>query len=771
MLSQLKYWYKSRGFTVKVVIFRNYTMRKTVMWLIVIPALSFVSLLILMPHKSLRDVPLSTAIYAADGTLLRLTLSADDKYRIWVPLTEISKYVQQTTLLEEDQYFYHHVGVNPFAFGRAIYSTFIRQHRRMGASTLTMQVARLRYSIHSKSIPGKLNQIFRALQLELFYSKQDILEAYFNLAPFGHNIEGIGAASLIYFDKSAKDLNLVDSLTLSVMPQHPAQRLQALKALQRSRHKLFLRWVALHPQDIRLRALIDLSLQLKSFKAVTFSAPHFVNQVLEQYAPSPAIHTTLNLAWQHLIENCVKNYVREHTVLGIKNASVLLVNTENMQVETLVGSADFFSPNIDGQINGTHIKRSPGSTLKPFIYGLAIDQGLIHPNSILADVPISFGNYNPENFDNQFLGPLTAHDALLLSRNIPAVNLAARLHAPNLFQFLQAAKVGQLRSENYYGLTLALGGAEVTMQELVSMYGALNNHGIWQPLQFTQNYQGYAQVKLLSPESAYLILDMLNQNGIAYKTGTSANFHDAWSIAVFGHYVLAVWVGNFNQQTNTNLVGNAIATPLMLTIVHQLHANFNLDIKPIKPSPKLHMVKLPICKASGMLPTVNCVQTTLGWFIPGKSPIAKDTVFKSVAINPLTGLQTCHINAKTRFEIYEFWPSDFLQLFKRAGFAKKMPPAFEPGCQQIVSEGLMPEVILPKKNLVYVISKPSKKLPFKAVVDADVKTLYWFVNNKFVGASLANQVFYWQGEEGVFVVRVADDHGRVGGMELKVLST
>src|SRR6266487_1903130 len=313
-----------------------------------------------------------------------------------------------------------------------------------------------------------------------------------------------------------------------------------------------------------------------------FLAPHFVQQVLESVGsarcadrtpqrgvPTSQIVTTLDLKKQQLIERRIADYVRGNRNRGIQNAAALLVDSRTMEVLAQIGSADFFNSEIQGQVDGTRSPRSPGSTLKPFIYALALEQGLIHPLSILADAPRSFGDYNPENFDREFLGPIRASDALARSRNLPAIELASQLAHPTLYEFLRGAGVALPRSESLYGLALPLGGAEITMEDLVRLYAALANNGELRPLRRTSREPLASRGRsVISLEAAFLTLEMLNvprpeinyadSSNVApvfWKTGTSHGFHDAWSIAVFNHYVLAVWIGNFNGRPNANFIG------------------------------------------------------------------------------------------------------------------------------------------------------------------------------------------------------------------------
>ncbi len=754
---------------------------------LVIVVVSMVAIIYLIPPPPLlQPISFSQAVYDDHDRLLRLTLSKDTKYRLFTPLDEISPVIIQATLLEEDQYFYWHLGVNPAAFCKALWQTYIKHSRRMGASTITMQVARMRYHIHSKSLTGKWLQIIRALQIEAHYSKHDILEAYLNLAPYGNNVEGVGAASLLYFNKPVSQLTLPEALTLAVIPQNPTKRLPDGNILKEKRDQLYLRWLQSHPKDRSMQALMSLPLQIHSVKAAPFYAPHFVNAILNKYPnDETSIHTTLNLNLQNTIRTTTQKYLSHQQSFGVNNAAVLLIDTDNMQVKALLGSADFFNKTISGEVDGTEAKRSPGSTLKPFIYALALDQGLIHPSTVLKDVPRSFGHYNPENFDYDFVGPIKARDALILSRNIPAVYLADQLKNPNLYQLLQQAEVGPLKAENYYGLALVLGGAEMSMQELGGLYAMLANGGVWQPLQFTPTDVNKRKHRLLSKEASFLVLDMLQETTlpgehygnqpvknewIAWKTGTSSGYRDAWTVGVMGHYVLVVWVGHFNNKSNHALVGKEMAAPLFFAIKNAIQPQINLHAKPIN---HLNLRKVDVCKASGMLPTRYCTDLESTWFIPGVSPIKTDTIYREVALDKNTHLRTCHFNENTRFAVYEFWPSDLLAIFRKAGIARRTPPPFSDDCKLSLANniGLDPQIRSPESHAHFIV--PSKntdniQIPLTAVVDADVSTIFWFANDVYLGQTTRDREFIWSASIGHYVLRAVDNFGRSDARDISI---
>lgn len=729
----------------------------------------------------LQEVGFSQAVYDEQNNLLRLTLSSDEKYRVYASLEEISPWLVQTTLLQEDRYFFYHPGFNPVAILKAAWQTYVLRTRQVGASTITMQVARIRYGIHSKSITGKLHQIIKALQLELLYTKKQILEAYLNLASYGSNIEGVGAASLIYFEKPASQLNLAEAIKLSVVPQNPTRRLPTAPnnqiELQKAYRQLFHRWLARHPEDHAMKNLMDLPPQLIK-KNLPFYAPHLVDSVLRT-THEPMITTTLNLRLQTLIEKVICQYLKENRQQGINNAALMLIDTRDMGVKALVGSGNYFDSIIRGQVNGTKAKRSPGSTLKPFIYALAMEQGLIHPLTVLKDAPSSFGDYNPENFDKDFMGPLPAKEALVLSRNIPAIFLANQLKNPTFYQFLQQARVDRLKSSEEYGLSLVLGSAEVTMEELVCLYALLANQGIWQPVRLTDTQPLEEGIRLLSREASFLTLDMLRDTGKPYaahfpvywKTGTSSGYRDAWSIGVFGPYVLAIWIGDFSAKSNPSFIGATAAAPLFFSIIDALHKQIGNMPDLVQATPDMNLTKVEVCRASGLLPNACCPETVRTWFIPGKSPIKRDQVHREIAIDSATGLRTSHIDEKTQFCVYEFWPSDILKIFEQAGIKRSLPPPYDPESHSFGNiEGDPPQIISPQQGICYTIrlNKPGHILPFSAIADADVQTLYWFVDNHFIGSSERDQSISWEAKSGIYKVRVVDNYGRAAVSDLVV---
>ena len=762
--------------------------------LCVASAAALLALLRFWPHETLAHrIPLSTAVYSADGELLRVTLSSDDQYRLWTPLADMSPALVDAFLLKEDRWFYFHPGVNPAALARAAIRTW-RGSARQGGSTISMQLARLLYHLKTRTAAGKLRQAAAALWLETRYSKRQLLEAYLNLVPFGGNVQGAGAASRIFFGKPPARISLAEAVTLSVIPQSPAARTGTdlhQEEFLKARARLSALWIAHHRTNEMDRRQLETSIVARPAFAMPWLAPHFVDGVLA----APALHTaridtTLDAGLQRIVERQVARYIDQYGDRGIRNAAVLLLDSASMSVKAWVGSADYWNTSIDGQVDGVVAKRSPGSALKPFIYAMALDQGILHPRTILRDSPSSFGPFTPENFDGRFFGPIPAEEALVRSRNVPAVWVSMQLKSPDLYGFLESAGVSRLKPESYYGLALALGGGEVTMEELAGLYGMLANQGVLRPVRTLPASQpDRPGPRLLSPEASFITIDMLRHNPrpdddgslplrvrwpVAWKTGTSWGFRDAWTAGIAGPYVLVVWIGNFSGEGNASFVGIDAAAPLFFRIADAVNFARAKDPLPeLKPPPGVSRVA--VCAESGDLPNAWCPQTVETWYIPGKSPIRVSQLHRAVAIDRTTGRPACppFSPETSRFEVFEFWSSDMLKLFREAGMPRRTPPPL-PNCLADDSTDA-PRLASPLLGVTYTLrrSRPKTVIALEAGVAADVQTLFWFDGGTLLGKVAAGAgAFPWRpSADGVHLIRAIDDHGRTAERDVQVQFT
>lgn len=772
----------------------------------------------------LQSLGYSQEILADDGRLLRLTLSPDEKYRIYRPLSAINPDFVRAVLLSEDRFFYQHPGINPFALLRAFRS--LGGNRKVGGSTITMQLVRLKHRLYTRSVLGKLRQMIYALGYEILYSKKDILQAYLNLTPYGGNIEGVEAASRIYFGKNAKSVNLLESLTLAVIPQNPLKRSMDQDdrtRLDQARAVLTAQWLRKYPESRPLIAELQLPVVANRISQLPFRAPHFVEQILVREPNRTRIQTTLSIELQEKLESVFETYLQGIRGTGVKNGGMLLVDARKREIKAWVGSGSYFDSEIKGQIDAVTLQRSPGSTLKPFVYGLAMDQGLIHPDTILKDTPASFGNFDPENFDRRYVGPISATQALVQSRNVPAIQISNLLKGKTLYSLLQDVGVQNLRSEKNYGVGLVLGTAEVTPEDLAGLYTGLYHQGEWEPLRWVREKEnrqrkglgraagdgthsfagnryvirhqgGHAdsgRVRLLSRESAFLALDMLTQTQrdssslmdeqiksrapVAWKTGTSFGFRDAWTAGVFGQYVLVVWLGNFDFSENPHLIGREIAAPLFFRVVDLFPREVLLDHGDWTNAFGLNLKKVETCSISGHLKGEHCPHGTQTWFIPGISPIAACELHRQIAVSPKTGKRLCGVpKGSFQNQVFEFWPSDILDVFQKYGVRRKTPPGFEENCefQSLRAEGFAPEITSPKRELKYVISfgkaRVAEKIPLRAIVDGDVRESSWFINQEFIGTVGAQETLYYEAKPGRYQALLVDDHGRSVSRDFEV---
>ncbi len=727
--------------------------------------------LIPCPHP-LEGLKYSRLVTDRHGELLRLALAPDQKYRIRTRLDEIPSEAIETVLEYEDRYFRIHPGVNPLSLLRAALG-MAGGGRRMGGSTITMQVVRLAHGLKTGSLRDKLRQIGLALHLERHYSKAEILEAYFNLAPYGGNVEGLGAAARIYFRKSATHLSREESTALMSVPQNPVARRPS------ARNPVF--WEAVRRRGGEEQA----PLRIFGPADLPFAAPHLCTELLSVPGPEN-VRTTLDLNTQRRLEIALSRHTERYGAYGLRNAAALLLHWPSMEVRALVGSADFHKTEIAGQVDGTRARRSPGSTLKPFIYALGLDQGLIHPLTLMADTPRSFGGYDPENFDRSFRGPLSAAEALRASRNVPALTLAARLTQPDLYAFLQQAGVRFLSDKAHYGLSLVLGGAEVTMRETAQLYAVLANDGVWRSLRLTAREESEGTgLPLLSPEAAFVTLKMLEERtpertvrshgGVVLplylKTGTSNGFRDAWTAGIFGPYVLVVWVGNFDNSANPLLVGGTAAAPLFTELARMLAAAEPMrDMRSVRPD--LGVEEIEVCAATGDLDVSLCTDRAVTWYIPGVSPLRASGIFRRIHVDRESGLRVCAPEAgRTKEVIWEFWPSDLAAMFSAAGRPKAAPPPFEAGCGPSPRPGRPPSIFLPKEGLTYYVDgtdDETTRLVLLAHADADAGRVRWFVNSRHAGDRRPGEPLLWRTGPGTLHILVTDEAGRTATRVVRV---
>ena len=498
-----------------------------------------------------------------NGEIINMKLSSDGIWRFHEQSFPNS--LKQCVILFEDRYFYYHFGVNFASIFRAFFHN-LRSDNRIGASTITMQVARL-LEPSDRSYKNKIREIFRAFQLELHFSKDEILNLYLNLAPYGGNVEGAKAASFFYFGKELNELSYAQAALLSTIPKNPNKnRLDRVSNINALKNRVI--------KMLYKANLIDLSAfkraQAEPFKNVRIRAVVNASDYANVAFKNQISKASLDLNLQKDMLKILKDAMFSLKAKNANNAAAVVIDNKKMSVVAFIGSHDERAR--DGKNSALNMKRNTGSTLKPFIYSLALDSGLITPNSQLIDTQIYLNEYVPKNFSNDFLGLVSAKDALNFSLNIPVINLDLKLKDNSLYELLEKVNLVDENKE-FYGSSIVLGSAEMSLIDLAHLYTIYANGGVYRPLEFAgKNYKNEDKnITLISPQSAYLTAKMMSEASrsylknawqyaqntpkIAFKTGTSANSRDLYAIGVDEDYTIAVWVGNFNAEKTDKLTG------------------------------------------------------------------------------------------------------------------------------------------------------------------------------------------------------------------------
>ncbi|TKT74064.1 penicillin-binding protein 1C [Afipia massiliensis] len=527
-----------------------------------------------LPFEDARKV--STTILDRNGKLLRAFAMADGRWRLPAHAKDVDPGYLNLLLNYEDKRFRSHIGVDPLAMGRASFQLVTRGHIVSGGSTITMQVARLMEPRQERSVAAKLRQMVRAVQLERNLTKDQILDLYLTLAPFGGNLEGVRAASFAYFGKEPKRLSLAESALLVALPQSPeTRRLDRHPDLARIARDRVLSRMVEHRHvsaDDATQAKREIVPRLR--KPMPLLAPHSTDQSLAIMKDATRIQLTLDSNIQSALESLAKD--RAFALGPDVSVGILAVDNETGDVLAHVGSSDYFDTRRAGQVDMTRAVRSPGSTLKPFIYGLAFEDGFVHPESLIEDRPIRYGSYAPENFDMTFQGTVTVRKALQMSLNVPAIALLDRIGSNRLTARIKQAGANLiLPKDETPGLAMGLGGVGITLNDLVRLYAGLARSGDTVTLREIVRPDDKDEPetrRLLDPSAAWLIGNVLMgtpppdnapRNRLAFKTGTSYGYRDAWSVGFDGRMTIGVWVGRPDGAPVPGLIGRTAAAPIL----------------------------------------------------------------------------------------------------------------------------------------------------------------------------------------------------------------
>jgi len=627
------------------------TERKIVLISLILSLISIITFILPTRHQILAYHEMaSIRILDRNNVILREVLSSQDATSRYCTLDKISPWLIKTTVVSEDKRFFLHKGIDPLAAFRSLVQNFLHGGVVSGGSTISQQLARNLINSPSRNLVYKLIEAFIALNLELKLSKEEILELYFNYAPYGNQTYGVEAAAYLYLRKPARDLSITEAAFLAGIPQAPSfyNPYRYPKRIKDRQEKIL---VSLLQYGIIDSNEYQNGLKQPVFlipKESNFLAPHFCEHVLvklnkNMWQDVSTVKTTLDIRLQKEIELILKNNIDRLTNANVTNAAAIVFDNRTMEVLVYVGSVDFFDPLIDGEVDGVRALRQPGSALKPFTYALALENNCTAA-TLIPDMPTfekTFGgDYMPRNYDEKYHGMVRLRTALACSYNIPAVRVCSELGPEMLLdRCLQLGFESLDKSAVHYGLGLTLGNGEVTLKELTRAYSVFTHYGrfLTEQILFSVDTIDLGlrprSLKIFEPEVAYIIMDILNDNNArspafglysplnlpffcAAKTGTSKDFKDNWCIGFTDKYLVGVWVGNFDGNPMHHVSGITGAGPIFRDIVLLLHRT-TASIKYPKPDKVIINV---ICTESGELASAHCDNTITEIFIQGTEP-------------------------------------------------------------------------------------------------------------------------------------------------------
>ena len=739
---------------------------------------------------------LARVVLAEDGTPLWRFADANGVWRYPVQTGEVSPYYLDALLTYEDRWFYRHPGVNPLALVRASWQNLSGTRVVSGGSTLSMQVARL-LDPHSRTFHGKLRQLWRTAQLEWHLSKDEILNLYLNRAPFGGTLQGVAAASWAYLGKSPAHLTHAEAALLAVLPQAPS-RLRPDRHPQRAqqaRDKVLRR---LAEFQVWPQTAVDEALEEPLLLAPRLEpslAPLLARRLNRPDSP-PLIRTTVDATLQRRLEDLLLGWrarLPEYT-----SAAILVVEEESMAVRAYVGSVDINDAKRFGHVDMISALRSPGSTLKPFLYGMALDDGLIHSESLLQDVPRRYGDYRPGNFSMGFTGAVPASTALSSSLNLPAVQL---LEAYGPKRFAAQMRIGgvplALPALAEPNLALILGGAGSRLEDLVSGYSAFARDGKSATIRL-QPDDVLRERPMLSPGAAWIVRRILSGQArpdrdpraelvqrpvLAWKTGTSYGFRDAWAIGVGPRYLIGVWIGRPDGTPVPGQFGLASAAPLMLQ-VHDVLTNrdsqrgISAPVKPVPANVGVAAICWPLGQPLGRSDP-NCRRQRFAWTLDNTTPPTLQALDQPLSVGLM---ESVWVNAKglrvdahcpgAEAKSIALWPAPLEPWLPRVERREARIPAADPDCPPPVLAASSPLSIVGVREgdqlRLPAASQQALRLKISALGGSGRR--WWFLNGEPLGDS-ANQDFINASFErlGRYQLSVLDEAGQTARLEFSVV--
>ena len=724
--------------------------------------------------KPLFPARYSGVVIDRDGHMLRAFRAKDGQWRLR-PTAETPDKLAKAVVAFEDRRFYRHPGVDVLAIGRALSSRVTGRGAKSGASTITMQVARLALP-KERHLWSKFVEVFHALALERRYTKRELLRLWLDHTPFGGNLVGIDAAAWRYFRARPEELSWAQTAFLAVLPKSPnlVQTEQGQRVLLARRNLLLARLAkegALTKEELALSRAEPLTKGTFDFP---FRAPHLTSELHRRFGDVP-VRTTIDAAMQNQAESIVGRHAMRLRTIGIPNAAALIADTKSGEVLAYVGSQDFSDSATQGQVDGVRAARSSGSILKPFLYALAMDRGLVVSESVLVDVLTHFNAFTPANYENHYDGLLRVRDALAQSSNVPAVRLLAEVGVYDFYSLLKNAGVSTLfRPSGDYGLTLVLGGAEVTLWDLAGLYRGLGRGGLFGPLHVVQSEKPNSQ-RLLTRGSSYLVTEILEDvrrpgaehywknyvggRPVAWKTGTSYGQRDGWAVGVTPEYVIAVWVGDFRGFGNPSITGTGAAAPLLFELYAAIAGEGAAWFEAVQED----LAPVQLCAVSGYLATEHCPHSTAGVAPKGARPLQRCPFHASYEMEGKDEVcSKCWTPGHHHREVRLVYPPDVNAFLRKHGQSPSEPPKHRASCPVAASDAPL-RLLYPSAEAVIMVPRNDDgthaAIALRAAHSRSGATLHWYLDSSYLGATKGEHTRAVFLSPGKHVVEIIDESG------------
>jgi penicillin-binding protein 1C len=741
---------------------------------------------VLFPLPSPR--PYSPVVEDRNGKFIQAFRASDGIWRLRTSPDEIPERLKAVLLAKEDRWFYYHPGINPAAIIRAIVQNVVSGRRMSGASTITMQIARM-LEPKERTYAGKLVELFRALQLEWKYSKDELLGMYLSTVPLGGNIEGLRSASLFYYQTPLERLNIAHLIDLILVPNDPNSLRPDLRgeALFASRIKHASMW-----QSMGLLSHDD-SLVIWSTPAAAVrtslprEAPQFAARVRSQRLAEPDVRSSLDLDLQHQVASLLTQHLRMWKRIGVNNGAVIVVDNATREIRAYVGTGDFDDETAGGQVDAIRALRSPGSTLKPFLYALEMEKGLLTPHTMLLDTPYDAEGFYAENYDGTYSGMVYATDALQRSLNVPMVRLLKKTGLTEFLDQLGAMGFGSLSDQRpRLGLSMILGGCGVTLEELAAAYATFPNGGIYRPLRFVHGtpVDSIPDRRVFSNGTAYMVTDILSglerpdlPNNfessitlpkVAFKTGTSYGRRDAWSMGYSAEYTVGVWIGNVSNRGNPELVGSKSAAPLLVDVFTAVTRTPTRDILPAPRDLRIRKV----CALSGLPPSPQCTRLIDDYATATTLQSRVCDVCREVLLSPDHKTSYCSSclgnHSYVAVTMVQYAP-ELLHFWNRIGVHNTVIPPHNPECATIAA-GEGPKIVSPTDRMTYYLDARAGGLPLQAGSGSDVHEHRWYLDSTFLGTRKPGDKLFVNIAAGEHTVACLDDRGRMSSVRVTIRS-